>query len=83
MQTYTQNDEKQNQKNMEECDKGKSHIRSKLHAMCISSSNVIRPITKTFNTLHCTSPSYTSLHLSALHFYLFELHPTTLQSTLI
>jgi len=44
---------------MTECDKRKSHIGSKLHAIYISSSNVRRPVTKTFTTLHYTSPNYT------------------------
>jgi hypothetical protein len=53
---------------MKECDKRKSHISSKLHTICTYSNNVIYPVTKTFTILHYTSPNYTSLHLSTLHF---------------
>ena len=59
---------KWNQKNMEECDKRESHTSSKLHMIYISSNNVRLPVTKIFSTLHYTSPNYTSLHLSTLHF---------------
>ena len=48
-------------KNMRECDKGNSHISSKLHMICISSNNVRYPVTKTFTTLH-----YTSLHFTPI-----------------
>ena len=41
---------KKNQKNMKECDKRKSHKRSKLHVIYISSNNVRHPVTKTFTT---------------------------------
>ena len=53
-------------KNMKECDKRKSHIRSKLHMIYISSNSVRHPLTKTFTTLHYTSPNYTSLHVTTL-----------------
>jgi len=46
-------------KNMKECDKRKSRISSKFHMICISSKNVRHPVTKTFTTLHYTSPNYT------------------------
>jgi len=46
---------------MKECDKLKSHINGKLHVIYISSNNVRQPVTKTFTTLHYTSPNYTSL----------------------
>ena len=55
-------------KNAKECDKGKSHISSKLNMIYISSNNVSHPVTKTFTTLHSTS-----LHLSTLHFFSFKL----------
>jgi hypothetical protein len=70
-----------NQKNMKDCDKRKSHISSKLHMTCLSSNNFRQPVTKTFTTLHYSSPNYTSLHLSILHFLSFKLLPTTLHST--
>ena len=57
---------KRNQKNMKEYDKRKSHIRNKLHTICISSNNGRHPVTKTFTTLHYTSPNYTSLHFTTL-----------------
>jgi hypothetical protein len=59
---YIYNDKKWNQKNMKECDKRKGHISSKLHIIYISSNKGRHPITKNFNTLHSTSPNYTSLH---------------------
>jgi len=74
---------KWNQKNMKECDKRNSHTRSKLHMICLSSSNGRHPITKTFTTLHPTELHSTSLHLSTLHFFSFKLHPTTLHYPLI
>ena len=46
----------------------------------MSSNNVRHPISKTittlqhFATLHHTSPNFTSLHLSTLHFLSFTLH---------
>ena len=68
---------------MNECDERKSHKNNKLHTICISSNNGRHPVTKTFTTLHYTSPNYTSLHvnLSSLQFLSFKLHPTTLHST--
>ena len=53
-------------KNMKEFDKGKSHISSKLQMVYMSSNNVRHPVTTIFTTLHCTSPSYTSLHFTTL-----------------
>jgi len=44
---------------MNECDKRKSHISSKLHMIYISSNNVRHPVTETFTTLY-----YTSLHFT-------------------
>jgi hypothetical protein len=80
------NDKKWNKNNMKECDKWKSHIRSKLHMIYISTNNGKHPVTETFTSLHYTSPSYTSLystplHLSTFHFLSFKLHPTTLHYT--
>ena len=68
---------------MEECDERKSHISSKLQMIYIYSKNARHPVTKTFTTLHHTSPNYTSLHLSTLHFLSFKLHPATLHYPLI
>jgi len=51
---------------MKECDKRKSRISSKLHMIYISSNNVRHPVTKTFATLHYTSPNYTSPHFTIL-----------------
>jgi len=44
---------------MEEGDKRKSHISSKRHMIYVSSNNVRHPVTKTFTTLHYSSPNYT------------------------
>ena len=55
---------------MKECDK-----RKKPYKQQISSNNVTHPVTKTYTTLHSTSPSYTSLHFTQLHFT--PLHFTT------
>jgi len=63
---------------MNEYDKRKSHIRSKIHVVYVSSNNVRHHFPKTVTTLHYISPNYTSLHLSTLHFLPFQLHPTTL-----
>jgi hypothetical protein len=57
---------KWNQKNKKECDKRKSHISSKLDIIYISYNNVRHPVTKTFTTLHYTSPNYTSIHFTTL-----------------
>ena len=46
--------------------------------VCVSSNNARHPVTETFTY---TSPKYTSLHLSTLHFLSFKLHPTTLHCT--
>jgi len=46
---------------MKECDKRKSHIRSKLHMIYMSSNNVRHPVSKTFTPLH-----YTSFHVTTL-----------------
>jgi len=68
---------------MKECDKRKSHIRSKLHMIYISPNNVRHPVTKIFTTLQPTTLHSTSLHLSTLHFLSFKFHPTTLNYPLI
>jgi len=68
---------------MEEYDKRKSHISSKLRMIYISSTNVRHPVTKTSTTLHQTALNSTSLHLSTLHFLSLKLHPTTLHYHLI
>jgi hypothetical protein len=52
---------KRNEKNMAECDKRKSHIRSKLHMIYISSNNGRHPVTKTFTILHPTKLHCTTL----------------------
>ena len=46
---------------MKECDKRKNHINSKLHVICIYSSNIRHPVTNTFTPLHYTSANYISL----------------------
>jgi len=51
---------------MKECDKRKGHISRKLHMIYISSNNVRHPVTKTFTPFQCTSPNYTSLHVTTL-----------------
>jgi len=51
---------------MKEYDKRKSHISSKHHMIYISSNNVRHLVTKTFTTLHYTSPNYNSLHFTTL-----------------
>jgi len=63
---------------MEECDKRKSHISSRLHLIYISSNKVRYPVTKTFITLHPFALNSTSLNLSTLYFLSFKLHPTAL-----
>ena len=70
-----------NQKNVKECDKRKSHKRSKFHVIYISSNNVRHPVTKTFTTLHPITLHSTSLHCMTPHFLPFKLHPTTLHYT--
>jgi hypothetical protein len=52
---------------MQDCDKRKGHISSKLHMIYISSNNVRRPVTKTFTTLHYTSLLYTCRHFTTLY----------------
>jgi len=47
---------------MKECDKRNRHISSKLYMIYISSNNVTHPVTKTFTTLHYTSPNYGKGH---------------------
>ena len=74
---------KWNQKNIKECDKGNSHISSKLHMICISCNNGRHPVTKTFTTLHPTTLHSISPHLSTLRFYSLKLHSTTLHFPLI
>jgi len=66
-------------KNMRECDNSKIHISSNfLLSICLLTM-LICNITSTiitlqhFGTLHHTSPNYTSLHLSTLHFLSFTL----------
>jgi hypothetical protein len=64
---------------MKERDNSKIHISSNF-LLSMSSNNVRHLITRTiitlqhFATLHPTSPNYTSLHLSTLHFLSFTLH---------
>jgi len=69
---------KKNQKNMEEYDKWKSHKRSKIRVICISSNNVRHSVTKIFTTLHPTTLHSTSLRFSTLHFLPFKVPLTTL-----
>ena len=57
---------KQNQKNMKEYDKRKSHKSSKLRVIYISSNNNRHTVTKTITPLYYTSPNYTSLHFTTL-----------------
>ena len=54
---------KWNHENLNECDKRKSHISSKLHMVYVSSNNVRHPATKTFTTMHPTTLHSTSLQL--------------------
>jgi hypothetical protein len=67
-------------KNMKERDNSKIHISSNLLlSVCILKmldTFITRTITtlQHFATLHHTSPNYTSLHLSTLHFLSFTLH---------
>ena len=72
------NDKKWNQKNMKECDKRKSHIKSKLHrliCLLIMLDTLLKRPTLHFNTLHPTTLHYISPHFTQLHFT--TLHPTT------
>jgi hypothetical protein len=46
---------------MKVCDKGTSHISSKLYMIYISSNNGKHPLTKTFTTLHPTTLHFTTL----------------------
>ena len=65
---------------MRECDKSKNTCKQQLPIVYMSFNNVGRLITSTittlqhFATLYHTSPNYTSLHLSTLHFLSFALH---------
>ena len=65
---------------MRECDKSKNTCKQQLPIVCMSFNNVGHLITSTittlqhFATLYHTSPNYTSLHLSKLHFLSFALH---------
>jgi hypothetical protein len=65
---------------MKECDKSKTHIKSNfLLSVCLLimlRHLITRTITtlQHFATLHHTSPNYTSLHLSTLHFLSFTIH---------
>jgi len=70
--------DKKNQKYMKECDKRKNHISGKLRVICISSTNVRQPVTKTFTTLHPTTLHYTFLHFTSSHLNFTQLHSTTL-----
>ena len=69
-----------NLKNMRECDKSKNTCKQQLPIVYMSFNNVGHLITSTittlqrFATLYHTSPNYTSLHLSTLHFLSFALH---------
>ena len=71
---------KMNLKNMRECDKSKNTCKQKLPIFYMSFNNVGHLITSTittlqhFATLYHTSPNYTSLQLSTLHFLSFALH---------
>jgi hypothetical protein len=74
---------------MKECDNSKLRTyKQQLHIDYISSNNVRHLITRTittlqhFATLHHTSPNYTSLHLSTLHFLSFTLNPSTFPAVL-
>ena len=73
---------------MKECDKGNSNISSKLHMTYISFNNDRQPVTKTFTSLHYTSPNYiplhnTSRHFTSSHLNFSQLHFTTLHYPLI
>ena len=65
---------------MRECDKSKNTCKQQLPLVYMSFNNVGHFITSTittlqhFATLYHTSPNYTSLHLSTLHFLSFTLH---------
>ena len=65
---------------MRECDKSKNTCKQQLPMVYMSFNNVGHLITSTitilqhFATLNHTSPNYTSLHLSTLHFLSFTLH---------
>ena len=82
-------------KNMRECDKSKNTCKQQLPIVYMSFNNFGHLITSTittlqhFATLYHTSPNYTSLHLSTLHFLSFALHyspvclnPSTLPTVL-
>ena len=53
---------------IQEYDKRKSHINSKLHMNCIPSNNGTHSVTKTFTTLHPTTLTLTPLHHNCRHF---------------
>ena len=65
---------------MKECDNSKIHISSSfILSICllkVLDTFITRTITtlQHFATLHHSSPNYTSLHLSTLHFLSFTLH---------
>ena len=69
-----------NLKNMRECDKSKNTCKQQLPIVYMSFNNVGHLITSTittlqhFPTLYHTSPNYTSLHLSTLHFHFRDSH---------
>ena len=65
---------------MTDCDNSKNTCKQQLPTDYMSFNNVGHLITSTittlqhFATLYHTSPNYTSLHLSTLHFLSFTLH---------
>ena len=65
---------------MKECDKRKSHIRSKLLMIYISSNTVRHPITKTATLLHYTSPTYPPRHYTCRYFTSCHLNFTQLHN---
>jgi hypothetical protein len=68
---------------MKECNRRKSHIRSKFHMIYIFCNNGRLPVTKTFTTLRYTSPNYTSLHYTCWHYTSSHLNFTQLHFTLL
>ena len=65
---------------MRECDNQQNTYKQQLPIVYLSSNMVRHLVTRTittlqhFATLHHTSPNYTSLHLSTLHYLSFTLH---------
>jgi len=76
-------DKQWKQRNMNECDKRKSYINSKLHVNYISSNNAGHPVSKIFTTLHYTLPNYKSFHYTGRHFTSFHLIFTQLHFTIL